>query len=865
MENLKSFSLVPTGILITSGKIFTSIIATNDVIYTGSSDGRVCCWEFLVDDPRNCNEIPEIYPSLKIDRLIKKRKAIRKLEIFHDEFLMVLIDDKLELLNLVTLEHSGVQFTKVTNFIFDRTNDNMFCIQSKKKLTMYEYERRNFVTRKEIVLPEVAVQLEWIDTIIAVAFRKEYQLLHVESGEYKSLFSYVGEAHILAVSSDEFLFVRDGSKGIFVNKMGNETRSLINWDRNPICIGYNPPYILSLKGYTIEMNNEHTSERIQFIQSNEKFSGICNGQKYSFVYSATGVYCMVPFPIEDQVFQLIEAGNVVRGLELFVQTSKYDPIFREKLKGFHELAGDVLFRKSKFYQAKDYYLQSNVDPRKLLLHYPDLTNERVEYLYRDILPVTNIMILTIKPQKIVLGRRNTISGPQMGLLKEAKDSLMKFLEASKEKHTQDAEIMREIDIALLKLYAEVDPRLMEPLIKSSEMDIPYDEVEALFTEKRLWYSLAILYKCTYRERSALDIWRKLGLRELLDKDYNGIEESTELLSTISDFEYLQEYSDWIYSKDVDNFKRIFTSTNRDSSAIPHDLVLNYLTKYGVDMKEFYLEFLVNELQSSEEKYHNLLANHYMQKVLALVTTTNSDLNQGKELQEKFQQFLKFSKYYDPYTLLASTESHHLPEEKVILLTRIGNYTEAMRIIVDIKKDYKRAEQYCFHVDNIEASDDIYSFLSPNTKTLLHDLLSLYIELSETQGLSPDYALQLLKDYPTNFNPVLVLEILPPSIPLVEVQDYLKVAVRNSHSVYRKSQIIKNMESSQNLKCKIERIKHESKWIKITRDSVCPVCKKRFKDNTAIACFPNGIVVHYSCFDDPHTCPVTGQNFPVKQE
>lgn len=66
-------------------------------------------------------------------------------------------------------------------------------------------------------------------------------------------------------------------------------------------------------------------------------------------------------------------------------------------------------------------------------------------------------------------------------------------------------------------------------------------------------------------------------------------------------------------------------------------------------------------------------------------------------------------------------------------------------------------------------------------------------------------------------------------------------------------------------------------LRITEDRDCPVCGKKigarymskfisihFATHTpprsVFAAYPNGIIVHYSCFKDKHVCPVTGQRF-----
>ena len=54
----------------------------------------------------------------------------------------------------------------------------------------------------------------------------------------------------------------------------------------------------------------------------------------------------------------------------------------------------------------------------------------------------------------------------------------------------------------------------------------------------------------------------------------------------------------------------------------------------------------------------------------------------------------------------------------------------------------------------------------------------------------------------------------------------------------------------------------SRSVTIKVDTTCPHCGRRVwnERNKFFACFPNNVVVHYSCLKDKHVCPVTGVNF-----
>ena len=103
----------------------------------------------------------------------------------------------------------------------------------------------------------------------------------------------------------------------------------------------------------------------------------------------------------------------------------------------------------------------------------------------------------------------------------------------------------------MKLYADASVRSskLENHLKQAKT-IPFYELEEFFTEQGRWNALAILYKNNHKYREALDIWKKLSEKEIIEEGYDGITESTELLKIVSDIELIKEFSPLIYKKSV---------------------------------------------------------------------------------------------------------------------------------------------------------------------------------------------------------------------------------------------------------------------------------------------------------------------------
>ena len=76
--------------------------------------------------------------------------------------------------------------------------------------------------------------------------------------------------------------------------------------------------------------------------------------------------------------------------------------------------------------------------------------------------------------------------------------------------------------------------------------------------------------------------------------------------------------------------------------------------------------------------------------------------------------------------------------------------------------------------------------------------------------------------------------------------FLQLALQNQLEIRRKNQVLKGLLYAKNLQTQEQRMHHESKSILVTEFSVCPVCRKKFSNQSAFVRYPDGKIVHYSC-------------------
>jgi len=230
------------------------------------------------------------------------------------------------------------------------------------------------------------------------------------------------------------------------------------------------------------------------------------------------------------------------------------------------------------------------------------------------------------------------------------------------------------------------------------------------------------------------------------------------------------------------------------------------------------------------------------------------------MRSRLLDFLEQSRFYTPAIMLSNynfTEDG-LHEEKAILLSKIGHHFEALKEYVHKLKDFTMAEEYCaqhFDTENDEARDVYLS------------LLKVYM----APPASPDApskeelqnaAILLLNKHFKEIDPSKASDSLPEQTPLHLLNTYFEKLLREINQEKRNKQVLSNIQKCETMKIRSELLKLRSRVVKITDETLCPVCNRRIGE-TAFAYYPNGTVIHYLCYkklEDKNVCPVTGERF-----
>lgn len=154
-----------------------------------------------------------------------------------------------------------------------------------------------------------------------------------------------------------------------------------------------------------------------------------------------------------------------------------------------------------------------------------------------------------------------------------------------------------------------------------------------------------------------------------------------------------------------------------------------------------------------------------------------------------------------------------------------------------------------HQDAEDAAPNIY-----------HTLLALYLNPPPPHSQNWPPALDLLSKHGARLPASSTLDLVPPTLPVRELEDYFRGRMRAATSLLNEERIVSRLRGVEKVaveaalllgdgKPNIEgksTIGGQGRFVVIGEDRHCAVCHKRF-GGSAIRVYPDNSVVHYGCF------------------
>ncbi|XP_030636772.1 transforming growth factor-beta receptor-associated protein 1 [Chanos chanos] len=751
--------------------------------------------------------------------------------------LLVLWDGSVSTLNMFSLEPVSA-LKKIQNVSLFYVNElcdqtqpvfaQLFTVSSKRRIVSIH---RVFVDKWECVrqvsLPQDPVALAVDETCICVATNDRYLLHDYQSQSTLDIFLHNhGKQNIIAKKSGEgeFLLNGPGSLGMLVLRDGISQRPPVQWSTDVLDAAVYFPYVLALQSQAVQIYSILDQQLKQTIPV-QSARGLLATPENVYVIAEREIHCLTPIALGDQIQALTgcervdEALVLLDGVQALLPKDSYEDLY----KNITCISGLIKFYREQFLEAKELFIKCGLDPREIICLYPTMSGICEDF---------KAQLSAVRNAKDL----QTLSKEDKPTYQQYQKFLGDFLTEVRET-TQGLCSCQIIDTALLKLYLEQEKSEELNLLVSSPNDCALNICVPDLEFHKRFFTLGLLYQSKGQHVNAIQTWVNIVEDDCADKTQSDVyQHIVNTLALLQHKDVIWQFADWVLQRDQEAGIQIFTKHTDENMFAPEE-VFSFLTKYPTALV-CYLEFLIYELKSQEEKHHTLLATTYVAQILQKENNVN---RQG--IRNKLQQLLWQSSLYNTREVHGQITSTALHMEKAILFGKTGQHKKALQTLVHEGKDQQATEDYCWRTS---AGQD-----RKFTNTQFLNLLQIYLESSQHVSAAVD----LLNNNAVAFDLVKVLQILPASWSLQLVTRFLCESLRETHHQRKMRRVEMNLAKVEHLRHKHTAMKVAQRLIKVDSGRICHSCQHPLTESEFLRS-PVGELIHTQCYRKVNSPSVT---------
>ncbi|XP_067311882.1 transforming growth factor-beta receptor-associated protein 1 [Pseudorasbora parva] len=744
--------------------------------------------------------------------------------------LLVLWDGSVTVLNMFSLEPipalkkiQNVSLFCVSESAVHTDSVELIAASAKRKIvSVYKVCVDRWECMRQVALPQEPLVLTVHGTCLCVATCDRYFLYDYQSQTTLDLFSHnQGKLNIIAnkYGKGEFILNGPGNLGMFVMKNGASQHPPVQWPDGVVDAAVHFPYVLALQNQTVHIYSLLDQQLKQTVPL-QSAKSLVSTEESIFVVADKEIHRLSPVPQEDQIQELVKRQRVDEALMLLDRVQDLLPkdLYKDLHKNVICTSGMIKFYREAFVEAKELLIKGELDPREIISLYP-----AIPVVSEDFTPQTTAVS---NAKDLWTLRRD--DWPTFQQYLSFLDDFLREVRPT----GQGQMCPQDIDSALFKLYLEQGEYGKLDQLVSSQNDCNLQMCVPDLEQHKRFFTLGLLYQSQGQHFNSIQIWVKMV--ENQSEEPSHISVFQHIVNTLSNLKHkpiIWKFVDWVLQRDQEAGIQIFTNMHASSHIMfaPEE-VLTILTNYPVAMI-IYLEFLVNELQSKEEKHHTMLITSYVKWILS-VEGDDSNKTSREEMRHKLQKLLWQSSLYNADTIYDQITSSSLHVEKAILLGKSGKHKKALQVLVYEEKDQQAAASYCWRTS---AGQD-----RKFTQGIFLTLLQIYLESTHVIA-----AVDLLNKNAGSFDLVSVLRVLPDSWSLKLVLRFMCESLRGT--VHDKRTRALEMSLA-----KVETQRHKHAWmeathekIRVDRGCVCYSCQKRLTGPEFLR-RPTGELTHISC-------------------
>lgn len=719
------------------------------------------------------------------------------------------------------------------------------CVVVKCKLQFFFWKNNLFLElRDDITVNSMPKALAWYDDTICIGFKGDYSLLQVKSGEQTELFPSGKnlEPIVIKVANSTFCLIRD-YQSVFINTRGELLfKHAVKWSEIPIALAYDEPYIIAILNEQLEVRTVDPFSLVQKIPlSKAHLIRQCHN---GLIYIAANfdIYCLHSVSIAKQVKILLDEKQFQLALKLSNISDESDEEKEKKIYQIQTLYAYDLFNNKQYTESMREFIKLRTDPYDVIRLYPNL-------LAQDDSSITSSPSSQKNQnrdnEKSLLALITYLTEVRLELMKDVKsENGVQILTDEQE------QLLQIIDTTLVKCYLYMNDALIAPLLRLNHCRVA--ETEKILKKHKKYSELIILYQTKELHNCALELLEKQS--DQMDSSLRGHDRTIQYLQHLGEkhIETILQFATWVLEKHPEDGLKIFTEDIPEVEQLPRPKVLNYLLKQKRSLVIPYLEHVIHAWNDTNPMIHNALIHRYREEVQKLKNSdVSADHIAAQSIRTKLLEFLEKSEWYTPETVLVHFPYDDLYEEKAIILGRTHHHESVLTIYVIVLQDFDKALKYC---------DNVYKTVTDKShrESVYVSLLRLLIDPPEswlgslTPAVMPkpdvEKAFFLLENYSDRIPLGKALQVLPDTVLLSRINRYLISSLGQLVNHRRKTQVLRGLLFAEYLQVQERRISCESDNVLLTELNICPVCKKRFGNQSAFVRHPNGTVVHYSCQD-----------------
>ncbi|ORX74242.1 hypothetical protein DL89DRAFT_205144, partial [Linderina pennispora] len=780
-----------------------------DRLLLGTSTGALLVYRITEPTPTRALSV-----TLLDTKKAFARRAVEQLEVIKEANVLVCLSDSLvTLYDLQTLsDTTPLNNTKGASLVAVHTSvDHIdgiptlvskLAVHAKRRVLVFEWRDAEFYKSFEYSAAERIIAMQFCaSNLLALSSAKEFLTLQLPEGQWDDLFPA-------------------------------DTQP-------PVGITYTSAYVVAVSQapaaegtrHNVEVRNIATQALVQtLLLSEEEPLRALNGAggKQVWAIGQRTVWRLMPAPIEQQVEEVLKAGQYDEALSLVAQADNILEDEKDDLTlKIRWLRARWLFRdQAQYEESLNEFAELGATPTEAIALCPERIAGELAEEYSDDGTSTDTTPEAAEAgiQKDTKKRKQVVSedGSSKFPSRDAdRDDTtphvrLKRLNFSLQRMQIPVAAMAQVvDTTLLKVYLECSPGLLGPLLRVKNF-CDVEQSEQLLLDAQKYPELVDLYHGKGLYRNALQLLQSRGQDPSAGLLYGTYSTVRYLLRLPADqFELVLSYAKWpLQNRDTADLdaedwpapesvvSTVFADDRPAATAFPRARVALFLRDFSPSLVVQYLKYVFETWDDSTTGLHDDMITAYLDMSPRLIVSRDA------EPRRSLQLFLRSSQHYSPERALARLPDDGLFEERALVLGRLGRHRHALNILVYSVGDLQLAEQYCLDA----ASAGVFVELDLETVR---------------KHLHRDFAGHLLSVYHHYIPANKALQMLPSDMPFTSsISDYLRKQLCTLDEKVRATDIVHNLRQAEDLQARRRLGAMQAKRVIITETRTCPHCLKR---------------------------------------